>query len=99
ERSGDGQGATGRIPGEGLLDDEVRWPHQGIDGATDRRVAAAAANGPYRPDAVSREHPAGGSGPFFCGGGGPGGGAGGQASGEKPGYRGAREQKKEPGPS
>ena len=53
----DGQGAAGRLPAEGFPDDEVRRPHESRDSEADRRIAEAAADGPYRPDAVSRKHP------------------------------------------
>ena len=59
----------------------------------DRRIAAAAADGPYRPDAVSRKHPAGGSGPFLRAGRTAGSAAGGQEGRQDPLHRIHRAQR------
>ena len=66
-RNSDGQGAAGWVPPEGLPNDEVRWPHDEGDRPADRRIAEAPANRRHRPDAVSREHPHGRSGPLLRG--------------------------------
>ena len=44
-----GKALQRRLPRQGLPDDQDRRPHEEGGGATDRRVAAAAADRPHRP--------------------------------------------------
>jgi len=71
-----GEGAAGRLPRPGLLDDEDRRPHARVGRSTDRRVPRPAADRRDRPAPVPRGDPARGPGQDLRRGGSDGGGAG-----------------------